>query len=223
MDSTSHGVSAAHAAWVAFVTLGGDGGGVNAIRLGSLRSLSALTSWVTEVGAAATMLDSIDSGIVAMKASKDTVVGFHYELKTDGEVVENSRDNEQSLQILLGRGQLIPGMEKAMEGHEAGDRFEVELAPEEAYGPRKEGMTQKKYFQDAKHLKPGMSTVLHLKEGGQRVVVVQKVGMTTIDIDLNHPMAGKTLHFDIELLDVREATAEELEHGHAHGPGGHEH
>lgn len=161
-----------------------------------------------------------------MKASKDTVVGFHYELKAEGEVVENSRDNGQPLQILLGRGQLIEGMEKALEGREAGERFEIELGPDEAYGERREGMTQrvpKKYFQDAKHLKPGMSTVLHLKEGGQRVVVVQKVGMTTVDVDLNHPMAGKTLQFDIELLDVREATAEELEHGHAHGPGGHEH
>lgn len=156
-----------------------------------------------------------------MKASKDSVVSFHYELTSEGESVENSRESGQPLHVLLGRGQLIAGMEKALEGREAGERFSIELSPEEAYGPRQEGMTQrvpKKYFQDGKRLKPGMTTVLHLKEGGQRAVTVQKVGMTTIDVDLNHPMAGKTLNFDIELLEVREASAEELEHGHAHGP-----
>lgn len=156
-----------------------------------------------------------------MKASKDSVVEFHYVLSADGEQVENSRDAGQSLHVLLGRGQLIPGMEKALLEHEAGDAFAIELPPEEAYGLRQEGLTQrvpKKYFQHAARLKVGMPTVLQLKEGGQRVVVVQKVGMTTIDVDLNHPMAGKTLNFDIELLNVREASAEELSHGHAHGP-----
>ncbi|MDA3915315.1 peptidylprolyl isomerase [Oleiagrimonas sp.] len=161
-----------------------------------------------------------------MKADKDQVVSFHYVLSTDGAQVESSRDNGEPLQVLLGRGQLIAGMEKAMQGHAAGDAFAVDLAPEEAYGERHEGRTQrmsKKYFQQAARLKPGMTTVLQLKEGGQRQVTVHKVGMTTIDVDLNHPLAGKTLHFDIEMIDVRPATPEELEHGHAHGPGGHAH
>lgn len=161
-----------------------------------------------------------------MKAGKDKVVSFHYVLSCDGAQVENSRENGEPLQVLLGRGQIIPGMESAIEGHEKGETFEVELDPADAYGERREGQTQrmsKKYFQQAARLKPGMTTVLQLKEGGYRQVTVTKVGMTTIDIDLNHPMAGKSLHFVIEMIDVREATPEELDHGHVHGPEGHAH
>ena len=81
----------------------------------------------------------------------------------------------------------------------------------------------KKYFQQANKLKVGMTTVLSLKEGGQRVVVVHKVGMTAVDVDLNHPMAGKTLHFDVTVNEVRDGTEEEIKHGHAHPPGGEAH
>lgn len=162
-----------------------------------------------------------------MKASKDTVVAIHYILHADGVQAESSREGDgKPLQVLLGRGQLIPGMEKALEGYEAGDTLHVELAPEDAYGERREGMIQrvpKKYFRNGAKLKPGMTTVLALREGGQRAVVVHKVGMSTIDVDLNHPMAGKALAFDVEVVDVREATDSEREHGHVHGPGAHEH
>ncbi len=161
-----------------------------------------------------------------MKASKDSVVEFHYTLSADGERVESSRDRAESMHVLLGRGALIPGMEAALHDHEAGDTFQIELPPEEAYGTYQEDHAQrvpKKYFRNGARLKPGMTAALTLKEGGQRVVTVKKVGMTTVDVDLNHPMAGKTLNFDIEVMDVREATAEELEHGHAHGPGAHAH
>ncbi|GAB3040541.1 MULTISPECIES: peptidylprolyl isomerase [Oleiagrimonas] len=161
-----------------------------------------------------------------MKAGKDKVVSFHYTLTVDGAEAETSRAQEAPLQALLGRGQLIPGMERAIEGREAGETFAVDIAPEDGYGERREDLTQrlsKKYFHQAARLKPGMTTVLSLKEGGQRAVTVKKVGMSTIDVDLNHPMAGKALHFDIEIVEVREASEEELAHGHAHGPGGHEH
>jgi FKBP-type peptidyl-prolyl cis-trans isomerase SlyD len=157
-----------------------------------------------------------------MKAAKDKVIAFHYTLTVDGEKVESSHDNGQPLWILLGHGQLIPGLESALEGREAGESVQVEVPPEQGYGERREGMTQrvpKKYFPQPARLKPGMVTALALKEGGQRVVVVQKVGMTTVDVDLNHPMAGKTLNFDVAVTEVREATKEELEHGHAHPPG----
>lgn len=156
-----------------------------------------------------------------MKASKDSVVALHYILKVAGEQVESSRDGDQPLHVLLGHGQLIPGLESAVDGREAGDSFSVEVDPEEAYGERREDAIQrvpKKYFQNATKLKPGMATVLNLREGGQRAVTVHKVGMTTVDVDTNHPMAGKTLDFEVELLEVREASAEELQHGHAHGP-----
>lgn len=156
-----------------------------------------------------------------MKAAKDTVITLHYDLTSGGEAVESSRQGEP-LKVLLGHGQLIKGLENAIDGRDAGDTFQVELAPEDAYGERREGAIQrvpKKYFNHAKKLKPGMTTVLSLKEGGQRAVTVHKIGMTTVDVDTNHPMAGKALTFAVELVDVREATPEEIEHGHVHPNG----
>jgi len=161
-----------------------------------------------------------------MKAGKDKVISLHYTLTVDGEKVESSLERNEPLWILLGHGQLIPGLEKALEGHEAGETLQAEIAPAEGYGERQEGLTQrvpKKYFQQAAKLKPGMTTVLALKEGGHRVVVVEKVGMTTVDVDLNHPMAGKTLNFDVTINEVRDGTEEEISHGHAHPPGAEAH
>jgi FKBP-type peptidyl-prolyl cis-trans isomerase SlyD len=161
-----------------------------------------------------------------MKASPDCVVSFHYVLTVDGQVRENSRDRDQPLQVLLGRGQLVSGMEKALEGHAEGETFSVELAPEDGYGPRREGRVQrlsKKYFGKGARLVTGAAVTLRRKDGGVVQGSVHKVGMTTVDVDLNHPLAGKTLHFDIEMVEVREASEDELAHGHAHGPGGHEH
>lgn len=157
-----------------------------------------------------------------MKAGKDKVVAIHYTLMVGGEAVESSRDRDEQLWVLLGHGQLIPGLETAIEGHEAGETLEVDVAAADAYGERQEDQIQrmsKKYFPQANRLKPGMVTVLKLKEGGQRAVTVHKVGMSAIDVDLNHPMAGKDLHFDVAIGEVREATGEELKHGHAHSPG----
>jgi FKBP-type peptidyl-prolyl cis-trans isomerase SlyD len=157
-----------------------------------------------------------------MKAGKDKVIAIHYTLTVDGEKVESSHDREEQLWVLLGHGQLIPGLEKAIDEHVAGDTLQVDVAAVDGYGERQDGQIQrmsKKYFPQANRLKPGMVTVLSLKEGGQRAVTVHKVGMSTIDVDLNHPMAGKALHFEVAISDVREATAEELAHGHAHAPG----
>ena len=160
-----------------------------------------------------------------MKADKDKVVTFHYHLSDEaGAELDSSRASEP-LTILFGHGAIIPGLEQAMHGHEAGDRFNVSVPPEQGYGAHRADFTQrvpKKYFRDAENLKPGMSTVISTKEG-QRPVTVIKVGSSVIDIDLNHPMAGKSLHFDIEIVEVRDASAEEIEHGHVHGPHGHHH
>lgn len=156
-----------------------------------------------------------------MKAAKDTVITLHYDLSTGGEQVESSRKGEP-LTVLLGRGQLIKGLEDAVIGHDKGETFGIDLTSDQAYGERREDAIQrvpKKYFANGKRLKPGMTTVLTLKEGGQRAVTVHKVGMTTIDVDTNHPMAGKDLTFEVELVDVREATPSEIEHGHAHPEG----
>lgn len=157
-----------------------------------------------------------------MKAGKDKVISLHYTLTVDGEKVESSHDGDEQLWVLLGHGQLIPGLERAIEGHEAGESLQVEVAAADGYGERQEGQIQrmsKKYFPQANRLKPGMVTALQLKEGGQRAVTVHKVGMSTIDVDVNHPMAGKTLHFDVTIGEVRDATEEEIQHRHAHAPG----
>lgn len=161
-----------------------------------------------------------------MQAGKDKVIALHYTLTVDGDKVESSLERGEPLWIVLGHGQLIPGLEAALEGHEQGDELAVDIAPADAYGERQDGQVQrmsKKYFAQADRLKPGMTTALRLKDGGQRVVTVHKVGMSTIDVDMNHPMAGKTLHFDVTLEQVRDATEEELAHGHAHAPGSEAH
>ncbi len=160
-----------------------------------------------------------------MKIEKDKVVIFHYAL-TDGEgtAIESSFEREP-LAILHGHGNVIPGIETALADRVSGDRFQVTVPPEEAYGPRRDNWTQrvpKKYFRDAERLRAGEQTVLHTAEG-PRMVTVAKIGQTVIDVDLNHPMAGKTLNFDIQIVDVRDASSEELAHGHVHGPGGHHH
>jgi len=162
-----------------------------------------------------------------MKAEKNKVVTFHYHLTDEtGAKVDSSHDRAEPLTILFGHGQIIPGLEQAMDGREPGDKFDVSVPPEQGYGERREDFTQrvpKKYFRDADHLKPGDATVLSVQGGGYRQVVVLKVGSSVVDVDLNHPMAGKTLKFDVEITDVRDATPEEIEHGHVHGEGGHHH
>ncbi|HVF35295.1 MAG TPA: peptidylprolyl isomerase [Candidatus Saccharimonadia bacterium] len=162
-----------------------------------------------------------------MKASQNSVVSFHYTVVEASEnvPVDSSRERGEPLAVLIGHGGLIPGVERALEGHEPGDRFEVEVAPRDAYGDYREGQTQrvpKKYFRDGDRLRPGMQTTLRSGEG-TRVVTILKVGSSVIDIDLNHPLAGRTLKFDIEIVDVREASDEERAHGHVHGAGGHAH
>ncbi len=159
-----------------------------------------------------------------MKIEKDRVVRFHYTVSEGGEPVETSKDRGEPLAILMGHGNIIPGLEKAMEGREAGDSFSADVPSAEAYGERREGMVQrvpKKHFGGQK-LAVGDQVVLQTNFG-PRAVTVQKVGMSVVDVDLNHPMAGKDLHFDIEIVDVREAQQAEIDHGHVHGDGGHDH
>ncbi|MCD9097848.1 peptidylprolyl isomerase [Luteimonas fraxinea] len=159
-----------------------------------------------------------------MKIEKDRVVRFHYSVAEAGqEPVETSRDR-QPLAILFGHGNIIPGLEKAMDGREAGETFKADVTAADAYGERRDGMTQrvpKKHFGDQK-LAPGMQVVLNTSFG-PRAVTIEKIGMSVVDVDLNHPMAGKDLQFDIEIVEVREASTEEVEHGHVHGDGGHQH
>ncbi|HET6783434.1 MAG TPA: peptidylprolyl isomerase [Pseudoxanthomonas sp.] len=159
-----------------------------------------------------------------MKIAKDSVVRFHYTVSEVGqESLETSKDREP-LAILYGHGNIIPGLETAMLDREAGASFGVDVAAADAYGEKRDGLSQrvpKKHF-GAQKLEPGMQVVLQTNFG-PRAVTIQKVGMSVVDVDLNHPMAGKDLHFDVEIVEVREASAEELAHGHVHGDGGHHH
>lgn len=165
-----------------------------------------------------------------MRAEKDSVVSFHYSVRdaadAAAEPFDDSSKRGEPMSALLGHGQLVPGVEKALAGREAGEKFEVEILPADAYGEYQEGLLQrvpKKYFQNAQKLKPGMTTVLQTRDGGQRMVTVRKIGMSAIDVDHNHPLAGKALHFDIEITGVRAAAPEEIAHGHAHSGDGHSH
>lgn len=160
-----------------------------------------------------------------MQISKGSVVEFHYRITNPaGEEIETTRDGDPAA-ILHGYGNVIRGLEAALKGREVGDVFSATIPPNEAYGERQENRIErlsKKYFAQAKKLKPGQVT--HLRtESGVKPVTVVKVGSKVVDVDVNHPQAGVELTFDIEIILVREATAEEIQHKHAHGTGHHHH
>lgn len=164
-----------------------------------------------------------------MQIEKDKVVTFHYRMAADGgDVVEESHGSDPIVYLHGHRG-LISGLEKAMEGRRAGDRFAVTVTPEEAYGQRRENAVQRisqSHISGNSKLKmklaPGMVVQVNTPDGPRAVIVV-KVGLKTVDVDSNHPLAGRTLTFDVEIADVRAASTEEITHGHAHGPAGHDH
>ena len=160
-----------------------------------------------------------------MIVAKDTVVQLHYTLKdADGKQIESTAGHDP-IAYLQGHNNMIPGFEEAVEGKQAGDKLEITVTPENGYGHRVEGSVQRvpvKHLQGSKKWSKGMVASVHTDQGERQVTIV-KVGRFMADVDTNHPFAGKTLHFDVEILDVRAATAEELDHGHAHGVGGHQH
>lgn len=159
----------------------------------------------------------------------DKIVSFHYRLSEPGQAVFEDSYDGQPVVYLHGHNAMLPGLEEALTGRQTGDKFTVTLPPEKAYGLRRDGAVQRIPI---KHVvspgkkkfifKPGMVVRVNSDQGPQEVTVV-KVGLKTMDVDTNLPMAGKTVTFEVEVVDVRAATAEELEHGHAHGVGGHQH
>lgn len=160
-----------------------------------------------------------------MPIEKNQVVLFHYSVSDEqGNVVETSRDGEPNA-YLHGHGGIIKGLEEALEGRDAGETFSVTVPPEKGYGPRKPDAVQRvpiKHLRGARRWKPGMIAQVQTEQG-PRHVVIAKVGHKFADVDTNHPMAGRTLTFDIEVIEVRDAEPEEISHGHVHGPGGHHH
>ena len=164
-----------------------------------------------------------------MLIDANKVVTFHYCLTEDGkDVLEDSHDGD-AMVYLHGHNGMLPGVEEALTGKKAGESFSITLAPEKAYGDYQENAVQRvslkhiiKQNKKKVKYKAGMPVQLNTQEGPRDVVVV-KAGLKTLDVDTNHPFAGKTLKFDIEVIDVREASEEEIEHKHVHGPGGHHH
>lgn len=153
------------------------------------------------------------------------VVSFHYELTNqEGEQLESSRDKEP-MTYLHGSNNIIPGLEKAMVGKSAGDKFQITVEPAEAYGERKEANIQRisaKHFKNLRKLAPGQVVGLQTKQGPVQVTVV-KIGRFNVDVDANHPLAGQALTFDVEVTGVRDASEDETAHGHVHGAGGVDH
>lgn len=160
-----------------------------------------------------------------MQIGPEMVVSFHYTLRDDsGREMETSRGGDPAT-YLHGAHNIIAGLESAMAGRASGDSFSVTVDPEEGYGLRNPDRVQRvpvKHLAFNGKLRPGAVVQLNTSEG-MRTVTVVKAGRHTADIDTNHPLAGQTLVFDIEVVEVRSASAEELAHGHVHGPGGHHH
>jgi FKBP-type peptidyl-prolyl cis-trans isomerase SlyD len=160
-----------------------------------------------------------------MRIADDKVVSFHYKLRdAEGELNESSEGGSPVV-YLHGRNAIVPGLESEMAGKKSGDRFTATVSPDRAYGARNENAVQRvplKHLATRGPLVAGQMVVVNTRDGGRQARVL-KVGHFNVDLDLNHPLAGKTLTFDIEIMDVRDATEEELAHGHAHGPEGHGH
>lgn len=160
-----------------------------------------------------------------MQIAANCVAYIHYTLTDEGGAVLDSSSGGEPLAYLHGAGNIIPGLEKALEGKQAGDKLAVQVAPEEGYGVRDEGLVQqvpRRAFQGVKDIKAGMRFHANTGHGAAQVMVTQVQG-DMVTIDGNHALAGVTLNFAVEVSKVREATAEELMHGHVHGAGGHEH
>lgn len=160
-----------------------------------------------------------------MKISENAVVSIDYELKDDGGEVIDSSKGETAMVYLHGVGNLLPGLEAELLGKSNGDSLKLRLAAKNGYGERSEEMVQvvkRDQFPTEMTLERGMQFQTEGPHGPQVVTVVEASG-DEVKLDGNHPLAGVNLNFEVTVIEVREATSEELEHGHVHGPGGHHH
>jgi FKBP-type peptidyl-prolyl cis-trans isomerase SlyD len=161
-----------------------------------------------------------------MQVAQDKVVVLHYTLTNDaGEVLDSSAGGSP-LAYLHGQGNIVAGLEKALDGRSVGEKVQVRVAAADGYGLRDPALVKRvprRSFGPVKRITPGMQFQVKLERGQARVVTVTAVKGDMVTIDGNHPLAGENLTFDVEITEIRDATAEELEHGHVHGPGGHHH
>jgi len=160
-----------------------------------------------------------------MNISNNCVASIHYTLTNSEGTVIDSSEGQEPLAYLHGAGNIIPGLEKALVGKVVGDKFNVSIPAAEAYGVRDDSMVQElpsNMFSGIDQIEVGMEFHAETEQGLQ-VVTVTKVEGDTVTIDGNHPLAGVDLTFAVEVAEIRQATEEELAHGHAHGAGGHHH
>ena len=160
-----------------------------------------------------------------MEITADRVVIIHYTLKDDAGAVLDSSAGGEPLAYIQGHGNLVPGLEKALEGKQDGESVAVSLAPADGYGVRDAALVQrvpKRTLQGSGEIKKGMQFQARTDDGMRLFTVTAVVG-DMVTLDGNHPLADQTLNFNVQVVSVREATSEELEHGHVHGAGGHHH
>jgi FKBP-type peptidyl-prolyl cis-trans isomerase SlyD len=159
------------------------------------------------------------------KIATNKVVTLSYTLRDDdGEVIDQSQDGSPLL-YLHGARNIVPGLEEQLEGISEGESINATVSPEKGYGPRI-GQAQevpRKLFPADAELAAGMQVVAHDDQGRQIPFFITGITDDTITVDPNHPLAGETLHFEVTVESLRDATEEEIEHGHPHGPGGHQH
>ena len=160
-----------------------------------------------------------------MHIEKNRVVTLNYTLRDEQGAVIDSSSGRGPLSYLHGKGNIIPGLEQALAGKSAGDKLDVTVAPEQGYGRRDDRLVQivpRNRFSEAAELTPGMQIRASSPQGA-RLVTVVRLERDFVTVDGNHPLAGRTLVFSVQIAEVRKATHEEVSHGHVHGPGGHSH
>lgn len=157
-----------------------------------------------------------------MKIEQNKVVVMHYAVMDNEENTIDSSYDSQPLAFIQGTGYLIPGLESQLDGKIAGDTFTVTVAAKDAYGERNDNLVQTLPHDlfDGMEVDLGMQFRASTDDGEQTVIVVGIDDEDGITVDGNHPLAGMDLTFDVEVIEVRDATAEELVHGHVHGQGG---
>lgn len=160
-----------------------------------------------------------------MHIEENRVVILNYILKDDqGDVIDSAEDS--NFAYLHGAANIVPGLEQALHGKSAGDEFSTRIEPAQGYGDRSDSMSQvvpRDMFETGEKIEVGMQFHAESPDGQPLAVTVVQITDDEITVDGNHPLAGVTLNFEVKVVEVREASKEELEHGHVHTAGGHSH
>lgn len=154
-----------------------------------------------------------------MKIEADKVVSIDYTLKDDQGTVIDTSNERGPLSFIFGSGTIIPGLENELEGREKGDSFSVTVEPKDGYGEYDDTMmfeVGKDQFQDSSQIEEGMQVQAQNNQGQVQILTVKSIGDEKVTLDANHPLAGQKLFFDVSVNDVRDATEEEIDHGHVH-------